>query len=706
MADEEYDPDALDAKEEEDDDSHESSKERIIALIDADQSMLATFEDDGTERSYLAWAMFLLEQQCSARIRASPNDEIGVIFYSTKQRSESDELRSFEHVWEHVALAPPDAGTIRKLRDFQEASFQDQPGCDDVAAAPGRAAEDLKNGLWACWDLLTKGGAASARVDKSLLIFTNNPDPLHDAGSAAPHLREQLHSRARELGGLAVSIEVVPLVQLSDPAAFDYGPFWRGLLQEASSAARGCEDGLAEAGQAAALQMDEAPESLLAKVDRVRGINLRIARKRPLAALTWSLAPGLKIGVQLYGMLYGMVQIAKRPAHKYITRDKADLVTSSNALVAADTGTILPSVQHKAFVPDKKLEGRFDKCKAADTGTILPSVQHKAFVPDKKLEGRFDKVMLSRAEERELRTLRPKGLTLLGFKPASCLKDSHQLGPSRFVYPDERWLKGSTAAYVALYRACTVGREEPLMAVCSYVPRSGGMPSLAAMLPQRPGYETGDDGTVQLVDSPGFHMLLLPFRDDVRAPEAEQAMLKRLDGVPPRASNDQVAAAEALISALSLDIPGEPPFSSTLIDNPHLARYWQVLEDLAMGDEPRPLEDLEDDTAPEAEGIDAHGATIDAFKLAVWGSTDGPPAQKKAAAAGTKRKAAEVDGTVAEEYAKHDWRGLAAKPGKAGLEKLSAALLKTYLKFHGLAVSGNKPELIARIQEHVAKQPQ
>jgi hypothetical protein len=40
----------------------------------------------------------------------------------------------------------------------------------------------------------------------------------------------------------------------------------------------------------------------------------------------------------------------------------------------------------------------------------------------------------------------------------------------------------------------------------------------------------------------------------------------------------QVSAAEALIGALSLDIPGEAPFSSTLIDNPHLARYWQVLE--------------------------------------------------------------------------------------------------------------------------------
>jgi hypothetical protein len=34
------------------------------------------------------------------------------------------------------------------------------------------------------------------------------------------------------------------------------------------------------------------------------------------------------------------------------------------------------------------------------------------------------------------------------------------------------------------------------MAVCSYVSRSGGLPSLVAMLPQRPGYDTADDGTV------------------------------------------------------------------------------------------------------------------------------------------------------------------------------------------------------------------
>jgi hypothetical protein len=52
-------------------------------------------------------------------------------------------------------------------------------------------------------------------------------------------------------------------LQLADPAAFDYAPFWRGLLRECSSAARGLDDGLSEEGLQAASQMDEQPENLL-----------------------------------------------------------------------------------------------------------------------------------------------------------------------------------------------------------------------------------------------------------------------------------------------------------------------------------------------------------------------------------------------------------------------------------------------------------
>jgi ATP-dependent DNA helicase 2 subunit 1 len=60
-------------------------------------------------------------------------------------------------------------------------------------------------------------------------------------------------------------------------------------------------------------------------------------------------------------------------------------------------------------------------------------------------------------ESRELgavRAPRGAGLVILGFKPrALCLKPHHVAGVSRFVYPDERRMRGSTAAFVALHKA-------------------------------------------------------------------------------------------------------------------------------------------------------------------------------------------------------------------------------------------------------------
>lgn len=59
-----------------------------------------------------------------------------------------------------------------------------------------------------------------------------------------------------------MSMELVPLVQLSDPGAFDYAPFWRQLLSECSSAAGSLQDSLAEQGQEVASLMEEQAEGL------------------------------------------------------------------------------------------------------------------------------------------------------------------------------------------------------------------------------------------------------------------------------------------------------------------------------------------------------------------------------------------------------------------------------------------------------------
>eukprot|EP00879_Flechtneria_rotunda_P001876 GHRR01002047.1.p1 GENE.GHRR01002047.1~~GHRR01002047.1.p1 ORF type:complete len:433 (+),score=166.08 GHRR01002047.1:1761-3059(+) len=431
--------------------------------------------------------------------------------------------------------------------------------------------------------------------------------------------------------------------------------------------------------------MEEQAESVATKLHRVRGVGVRTRnRKRPLAAMTWTLSPSFKIAVQLFAL----VQPMKKPSHKYVTRDTAEVATSSNALIDNDTGALLPAASHKAFVPPNKVEDRFPK------------------------------VILSNSEVKELKAIRPRGLNLLGFKPMSCLQDHHQMAQSRFVYPDEHTLRGSTAVFAALHAACLPAKGEPQMAVCSYVRVADGLPSLVALLPQA---DEVDDEGLQVTPN-GFHMIILPWCDDLRSPESDPANLAKAmqDGPPPRASEEQIAAAEALINAISLDNADEGvAFSSVDIPNPHLQRHFEVLEALALKMDPPPVEELDDETAPDLEGIDAHMETLEAFKLAVFGSLDeATPAVK-----GAKRKAAdspagsnkagrskaahsEAQKDAAEEYKEYDWQALADKADdqKAGLPKLTVAQLKVYLRYHNLPVSGNKPDLVGRIQEHVQGQ--
>jgi len=58
---------------------------------------------------------------------------------------------------------------------------------------------------------------------------------------------------------------------------------------------------------------------------------------------------------------------------------------------------------------------------------------------------------------------------------------------------------------------------------------------------------------------------------------------------------------------------------------------------------------------------------------------------------------------IAEEYAEHDWSALAAPGAKKGLNSLTIPTLKVYLQHHGLRTTGNKGEIVQRIQEHVLK---
>lgn len=71
------------------------------------------------------------------------------------------------------------------------------------------------------------------------------------------------------------------------------------------------------------------------------------------------------------------------------------------------------------------------------------------------------------------------GLSLLGFKPASCLKPWHTWRQSNFVYPDERTMPGSTTAFIALHEAML---SQDRVALCTYVRSRNTEPRLVALM--------------------------------------------------------------------------------------------------------------------------------------------------------------------------------------------------------------------------------
>ncbi|CAI5494927.1 unnamed protein product, partial [Closterium sp. Naga37s-1] len=187
------------------------------------------------------------------------------------------------------------------------------------------------------------------------------------------------------------------------------------------------------------------------------------------------------------------------------------------------------------------------------------------------------RIIMAKAEVDQVKAVSPHDLLLLGFKPLHCLKDYHNLQPPTFLFPDEETLSGSTAAFIALHNAMLDANSFALACWAKI-----GLPRLVAILPQQ---EKVDEGGTQ-VQPAGWHMIPLPFYDDIRPAEkyarwvpGQGARDAGGDGEEggsggevvsaPRADAGQVATATALMrymhlkSFSPLDIlnPGRIPFT-------------------------------------------------------------------------------------------------------------------------------------------------
>lgn len=371
-------------------------------------------------------------------------------------------------------------------------------------------------------------------------------------------------------------------------------------------------------------------EELLCRVQR------KEYKKRPLATLPLTLADGIELGVSVYNLC--------RSATK-------------SSYVNLDSHTNEEVKIHTKYI-----------CK--DTGReLMPT--------DIKLYQMFggEKVIFEKEEVTSMKTFGDPGLLLMGFKPRSSVKTYHHIRPAQFLYPSEKSVSGSTTLFSALLGRC-IARD--VVPICRFIPRRNSPPRFVALLPQE---EEIDEHNNQ-VRPPGFHVIFLPFTDDLRRLKYEQT---------PKATTEQINKAKQVIKNLTSG------FDSSNFENPSLQKHFKNLEALALDrDEP---EELIDHTEPKTEAINRKaGEAIKQFKDVVF-PDDYDPLGKPAA---TKRKAGTADGS-------------AAKKGKAGvdveidmreeaqkgrLSKLTVPVLKDFVKQAGIKCGTKKADLVEAIKSH------
>jgi len=151
------------------------------------------------------------------------------------------------------------------------------------------------------------------------------------------------------------------------------------------------------------------------------------------------------------------------------------------------------------------------------------------------------------------------------------------------------------------------------IALCRLISRQGSQPRFVALLPQD---ETIDEDGIQ-TSPPGFHVIALPYADDVRT--------LTLPPIAHKPTNDQIMKAKKLVKTLRIK------FDSRNFENPSLQKHYASLQALALDREV--VEEVPDYVQPDLEGMGKYNAIIEDFCNGVF-----PPGYDPTAKA-TKSKA-------------------------------------------------------------------
>ncbi|KAL0945327.1 hypothetical protein HGRIS_000828 [Hohenbuehelia grisea] len=625
----------------------ETKKDVILFCIDCSESMLELRDDPNYEEGEVKTCHVLSALEAAMQIQkkkviVGPNDSVGILLFNTTKkadvlRTEGSEIKRYMHAYQHIEQVG--APKIQELIQLIEAARENPDELREAFPPLTDKRVPMGDVFTSCNWVLRDGAPKTA--SKRVFLITDEDDPHSGAGS------QQLITSARntliDLTQAGVTVE--PFFISTDEKAFDVSKFYSSVLLPNSFA----DDDESEDDPTVL------PESIsITRIDELLSqMRFREVPKRALFSTPFELAPGLVIGTKGYGL----VTEQKKGTYKYFV----------------DLGDRMEVAEVRTTYVDMDQETEIEKSRMVFGMGVGATAATDA---DEEGTGTGAGARVVRAGQRpfytadDIRSFRTLGLEptikLLGFKDRDQLAFEDNIKHSYFVYPDEMTFSGSKRTFSALLKSLVKKNKIGLVLALM---RRNATPYFCALLPQE---EKLDEAG--WTDPAGFHLIPLPYADDIRAAPIEEAC---------RASDSLKDSARAWIDKLSVKNGSYPPDS---YPNPALAFHNAQLEASAFREQ-FDADAFEDLTEPKHDLIHKRaGKLIKDWKLLLLQDDS---AEIVVPTTGSKRKA-DLNVDEAEIRSKHEVGALA---------RLRVDQLKEFLKSKSQPVSGKKADLIDRVTE-------
>eukprot|EP01059_Diplonema_ambulator_P036298 TRINITY_DN9003_c0_g1_i1.p1 TRINITY_DN9003_c0_g1~~TRINITY_DN9003_c0_g1_i1.p1 ORF type:complete len:725 (+),score=279.62 TRINITY_DN9003_c0_g1_i1:46-2175(+) len=657
--------------------ARQHDRDAILFMIDCQESMFKPNKEGEVP--------FDMAIQCCIKfykdkILSSGTDFVGLLLYATQHKLNAYD---FNGIYIFHTLARPSAQRIKEL----ESLIQDKEAFkENVGSQNGFPINDA---LWTAQHLFH--GMPQTIGFRRILVFTDDDNPTKDD----PTARSKCIARSRDLLEADITLQLFAMK--------------KGLPHQQASASPPTHGASGQYSSSGEFVSSEPIKALLKGSTSLTGTaafggaSLDTKHPTPLntdksdasfdASLFWRHVIYVEedefvdkaIHLDAKSSFQELLDPLKRKTHRKRSQASLKVAIGAQGFDTPSMGVklYLPSVRAKRGTP-VNLDAKTNIPLVSETKYICSSTG--AILTESDM-GRVcdvgkESVVFTPAEMQEMTgQFGTQGLRILGFKPSSSVKMTHQIGTPYFLEPDERTVAGSVKVFTALVLKMA---EMDKVAVAEMISRKGSAPRLVALVPQLETHEM--DGSRD--ECFGMHVLPLPYAEDIR-----DVTLPEPIATPNH--DTLVVKAKQIIRRMQLQPAfegGESRYDAFDYPNPALQKHFTVLQSIALEED---YEKVPDYTLPDYKSMESFKQLFKNYKDVAYAKVYDP--ERVVGVAGMKRSLADYDGHDPKkvdissiDFVKHYTDNT--------LSSLLVAQLRQYCKDNKEDASGLKADLVQTVK--------